>query len=67
MNHAHTKFYDKMRQKITSNFEAGKKTWTELTVEKDLKCDFVPTIIFVNIDVPINVLSHAVKIHTQYM
>ena len=62
MNHAHTKFYDKMRQKITSNFEAGKKTWTELTVEKDLKCDFVPTIIFVNIDVPINSPGYLISV-----
>ena len=66
MNHAHAKFYDAMQEKNKSKFDDGdndfiKKT-TEIVIEKDVKRDFVPTIIFVNIDVPINSPGYLISV-----
>ena len=65
MNHAHAKFYDAMQEKNKSKFDgddAFSKETTEIVIEKDVKCDFVPTIIFVNIDVPINSPGYLISV-----
>ena len=67
MNHAHAKFYDAMQEKNKSKFDGDvddnfSKETTEIVIEKDVKCDFVPTIIFVNIDVPINSPGYLISV-----
>ena len=56
MNHAHAEFYDKMQEKIQFPFDDNNftKPWTELTIEKVTKFDFVPHIPLISIDIPIS-------------
>ena len=65
MNHAHAKFYDAMQEKNKSKFDGDDEfsnETTETVIEKDVKCDFVPTIIFVNIDIPINSPGYLISV-----